>query len=61
MRSVRWDRTDKVTNYGRILTSRKRSGAAPSSGIDGDTLRMVIANPPFLPGLEWRTILKRIE
>jgi hypothetical protein len=28
---------------------------------DGDTLRMVIANPPFLPGLESRTVLTRIE
>lgn len=29
--------------------------------LDGDTLRMTIANPPFLPGLEWRTVLKKIE
>ena len=29
--------------------------------LDGDTLRMTIANPPFLPGLEWRTVLTRIE
>ena len=29
--------------------------------VDGNTLRMVIANPPFLPGREWRTVLTRIE
>lgn len=28
---------------------------------DGDTLRMVILDPPFLPGREWRTVLRRIE
>lgn len=28
---------------------------------DGNTLRMVIANPPFLPGRESRTVLTRIE
>jgi hypothetical protein len=28
---------------------------------DGSTLRMVIADPPFLPGREWRTVLTRIE
>ena len=28
---------------------------------DGDTLRMVIANPPFLPGRERRIVLTRIE
>ena len=28
---------------------------------DGDTLRMVIADPPFLPGREWRTVLTRVE
>ena len=28
---------------------------------DGDTLRMVIVDPPFLPGRERRTVLTRIE
>jgi hypothetical protein len=28
---------------------------------DGDTLRMTIVNPPFLPGREWRTVLRRVE
>ena len=28
---------------------------------DGNTLRMVIANPPFLPGRERRIVLSRIE
>lgn len=29
--------------------------------VDGNTLRMVIDNPPFLPGREWRTVLTRVE
>lgn len=29
--------------------------------LDGSTLRMTIANPPFLPGREWRTVLTRVE
>lgn len=29
--------------------------------LDGNTLRMTIANPPFLPGREWRTVLTRVE
>ena len=29
--------------------------------LDAGTLRMTIANPPFLPGLEWRIVLTRIE
>jgi hypothetical protein len=29
--------------------------------LDGNTLRMTIANPPFLPGREWRTVLTRAE
>lgn len=29
--------------------------------VDSNTLRMVVADPPFLPGGEWRTILRRIE
>jgi hypothetical protein len=29
--------------------------------IQGDTLRLLFANPPFLPGREWRTTLVRIE
>ena len=28
---------------------------------DGNTLRMTIANPPFLPGRESRTVLTRVE
>jgi hypothetical protein len=28
---------------------------------DGNALRMVIADPPFLPGREWRVVLTRIE
>jgi hypothetical protein len=28
---------------------------------EGNTLRMVIADPPFLPGREWRTVLTRFE
>jgi hypothetical protein len=27
----------------------------------GSTPRMTIADPPFLPGREWRTILERVE
>jgi hypothetical protein len=29
--------------------------------VDGNTLRMTIANPPFLPGRESRTVLTRVE
>jgi hypothetical protein len=29
--------------------------------LNGTTLRMTIANPPFLPGREWRTVLTRVE
>jgi Lipocalin-like domain len=29
--------------------------------LDGNTLQMVIANPPFMPGREWRTVLTRVE
>jgi hypothetical protein len=29
--------------------------------LDGNTLRMTIANPPFMPGREWRTVLTRVE
>jgi hypothetical protein len=29
--------------------------------LDGDLLRMVTVDPPFLPGLEWRTVLTRVE
>jgi hypothetical protein len=29
--------------------------------LDGDTLRMVTVDPPFLPGREWRTVLARVE
>jgi hypothetical protein len=29
--------------------------------LDGGTIRMVIANPPFLPGSEWRMVLTRVE
>ena len=29
--------------------------------LDGNTLRMVIVNPPFMPGREWRTVLTRVE
>lgn len=29
--------------------------------LDGNTLRMTIANPPFLPGRESRTVLTRVE
>lgn len=29
--------------------------------VDGDTLRMTISNPPFSPGRERRTVLKRVE
>ena len=28
---------------------------------DGDTMRMVIADPPFLPGREWRIVLRKVE
>lgn len=28
---------------------------------DGDTVRLVIVNPPFLPGSEWRMVLLRVE
>jgi hypothetical protein len=28
---------------------------------DGTTMRLVVANPPFLPGAEWRTVLTRVE
>jgi hypothetical protein len=29
--------------------------------LDGNTLRMTIADPPFLPGREWRIVLTRVE
>jgi hypothetical protein len=29
--------------------------------IEGSTIRMVTANPPFLPGSEWRMVLTRVE
>lgn len=29
--------------------------------LDGNTLRMVINDPPFLPGREWRTVLTKVE
>jgi hypothetical protein len=29
--------------------------------LDGNLLRLTIANPPFLPGREWRTVLMRVE
>lgn len=29
--------------------------------VEGDSLRMVIVDPPFLPGREWRTMLTRVE
>jgi hypothetical protein len=29
--------------------------------LDGGTLRMTIANPPFLPGREWRIVLAKVE
>jgi hypothetical protein len=29
--------------------------------IDGSTIRTVIANPPFQPGTERRTVLTRVE
>ncbi len=32
-----------------------------SIDLQGDSLRMVINNPPFLPGREWRTVLTRVE
>jgi hypothetical protein len=28
---------------------------------DGKALPMTIANPPFLPGREWRTVLTRVD
>ena len=28
---------------------------------DGDTMRLVFTNPPFLPGREWRVTVTRIE
>jgi hypothetical protein len=32
-----------------------------SAELDGNTLRMTIANPQFLPGREWRIVLTRVE
>lgn len=29
--------------------------------VDGDTMRWVFANPPFLPGREWRVTVVRVE
>jgi hypothetical protein len=29
--------------------------------LEGSTLRMTIASPPFLPGREWRIVLTRVE
>lgn len=29
--------------------------------VDGDTMRFVFANPPLLPGREWRLTVKRVE
>lgn len=28
--------------------------------LDGDTLTMIVVDPPFLPGREWRTMLTRV-
>ncbi len=32
-----------------------------ATDLDGSTLRMTIANPPFLPGREWRIVLTKVE
>ena len=40
------------------MTGENWSWQAEASG---DTLRLVFADPPFLPGREWRTVLVRIE
>lgn len=32
-----------------------------SAALENGTIRMVIANPPFLPGSEWRMVLTRVE
>lgn len=29
--------------------------------IEGETMRLVFANPPFLPGREWRVTVTRVE
>jgi hypothetical protein len=29
--------------------------------LDGEVLRMVTVDPPFLPGREWRTVLTRVQ
>jgi hypothetical protein len=59
------------TLAGQTLTLRARVHKNPNEmtghpltytiAFDGDALRMVIANPPFLPGRESRTVLTRIE
>jgi Lipocalin-like domain len=59
------------TLSGQILTTRALVHKNPNEmtgkpltytvEFDGNTLRMVIANPPFLPGRESRTVLTRIE
>lgn len=30
-------------------------------GVAGDTIRFIFANPPFLPGRDWRLTLVRVE
>ena len=63
--------TGTYTLSGQILTTRALIHKNPNEMVgmplsytvefDGDTLRMVITNPPFLPGRESRTVLTRIE
>jgi hypothetical protein len=36
-------------------------GDVNTTAFDGNTLRMTIANPPFLPGRESRIVLTRVE
>jgi hypothetical protein len=48
------------TQDSRPAQPRTPEAEAPAE-LDGHTLRMTIANPPFLPGREWRTVLTKVE
>ena len=63
--------TGTYTLSGQTLTTRALVHKNPNEMVgkplpytvefDGNTLRMVITDPPFLPGRESRTVLTRLE
>jgi hypothetical protein len=53
-----------LTLNGRIHKNPNEMGGEPLTyavEMNGTTLQLTIANPPFLPGREWRTVLTRVE